>query len=165
MSKADKLRKAAQVAWVISGSFTAIWVWQALEGLIPNQLVKGIIVTVIAIGFQYVVSLVESVLFDGSLPAPWSKEWSWEGSVPWLWAGAIVCLFVDVMLNLGGVSVFTARLTATDEFVASVSQGVTVILAILFAVAPELLNEFADFVDGKKQPRRSRGGGGTNYGV
>src|SRR5512133_638838 len=80
-------------------------------------------------------------------------DWSWEGPLPWLWGGAIAALLVDVMLNLGGVSVFTSRLTDTNigqeqlamsnEFVAMVSKFATFILALFFAVASELLDEFA----------------------
>ena len=157
MSKADKLRLASKVAWLISSAMTGLWVYSVLALTITEWYQALGLTIVIAAGFQYVISLVESALFDGSLPAPWSLDWSWEGSLPWLWGGAVVCLLVDVMLNLGGVSIFTNRLADTgigqeqlelsSEFVQGVSKFATFVLAALFAVAPELLDEFAVYLE------------------
>lgn len=153
LTKADKLRRASKVAWVISTILSAVWIHKVVSLTFTNPLAAIAITVAVSAGFQYVISLVESALFDGSLPAPWSPDWSWEGSLPWLWGGAIVCLLVDVMLNLGGVSVFTSKISSGDiaasqldvgdEFVVYVSRFATIILAVLFAVASELLDEFA----------------------
>lgn len=163
MSKADKLRRAGMVAWLISTAMTGFWVYNILKASLDNVVVVLVLTVVISAGFQYVISLIESALFDGSLPAPWSADWSWEGSLPWLWSGAIVCLLVDVMMNLGGVSLFTSKLGVTnigqdqlemtDEFVTFVAKSATFVIAVLFAVASELLDEFAVYAEtgGSKQ--------------
>lgn len=157
MTKADKLRKASKVAWVISTILSGLFIWSILSAKIANPILAGALTAGVSAGFQYVISLIESALFDGSLPAPWAIDWSWEGSLPWLWAGAIVCLLVDVMLNLGGVALFTSnigkadvageQLAMTDDFVVLISRFSTFIIATLFAVAPELLDEFAIYAE------------------
>lgn len=156
-TKADKLRRASKVAWLISASMTGFWVYSILALSISNTTVVVALTVLVSAGTQYVISLIESALFDGSLPAPWSADWAWEGSLPWLWGGAIVCLLVDVMMNLGGVSLFTSKLTdtnigqeqfqMTNEFVSFVAKSATFVLAVLFAVSSELLEEFAVYTE------------------
>jgi hypothetical protein len=157
MTKSEKLRRAAKVCWTIGMLMTANFLYQVVAGMTDSKVVAVAAALVAAAGVQYVITLMESALFDGTLPAPWAFEWREGGPLPWLWTGAALCLFVDVLLNLGGVSIFTANLERSnigqtalgmdDAFVRFVSKLITVALAALFAVGSELLDEFASYTD------------------
>jgi hypothetical protein len=116
---------------------------------------------VISISIQYVLTLVESALFDGSLPAPWKIDWTEGGPLPWLISGAILCLLLDVLLNVGGVGYFLANLHAVQTGPLKISVSVmgiievigTIAFATLLAVGSELLDEFANHIAGAPRNR------------
>ena len=155
--KVKQLLLASKVCWVLSCAMTVNFVRQVLSGAIPDDTMAFVAAVVISVAVQYVITMTESALFDGTLPAPWNVNWSAGGSIPWLVCGALVCLMLDVLLNVGGVAYFLGRLGTTDmgQDTIKVSQSlvtgiiwiVTIVFAVFLAVGAELLKEFANFVE------------------
>jgi len=156
-TKAEKLRIAARVCWLMGTFLTARFIYSVMSMQTESMLLALLITVVASAGLQYVLSLTESALIDGSLPSPWSEDWSWQGSLPWLFAAAILCLLIDAGLNLAGIAVFTSAIKSSDlaaqqlqlqdSFVVFVSRAATILLALLFALGPELLDEFAHWTE------------------
>ena len=107
---------------------------------------------------QYVVMKIESALFSGAIPSPWSTFRSTKTT--WIWIGAVIILLMDIIVNLGGVGVVAkfVKLSSsgevlTNEFGAT-TTGLNLItgfmilaLALLVAIGPELLKLFADILE------------------
>jgi hypothetical protein len=163
-TKAEKLRMSGKICWVVGMLMTASFLRTVIQAQGFSATTTFLLALVAGIGVQMVITQVESALFDGTLPAPWAVEWSEGGPLPWLMVGAILCLCIDVLLNLGGVSVFTQELhkqnigqnvLGMDEaFTLVVGKVITIALALLFAVGSELLEEFAKFSEGGRVARK-----------
>lgn len=160
--KVRRIRLAGKLCWYLSAAMTVNFVRQVLSAALPDEAVVLLLSLVVAFAVQYVLTMTESALFDGTLPAPWNVEWREGGSTPWLVIGAIVCLLLDVLLNIGGVAYFLGKLGSTDlgqstlKVNASIITGVvwlvTVTFAVFIAVGPELLDEFANLIEDQNRP-------------
>ena len=107
---------------------------------------------------QYVVTKIESALFTGAIPSPWSTFRSTKTT--WIWFGAIIILLMDIIINLGGVGTIARFIKESDsgqvlenEFGAT-KTGLNLItgfmilaLALLVAIGPELARMFAEILE------------------
>lgn len=162
MTKSEKLRRASKACWLIGCVMTVNFIRVVLSATIPDPIICFVAAGLVSAGLQYVLTLMESSLFDGSLPPPWQVKWTEGGPIPFLVGAAVLCLAIDVMLNIGGVGMFMSRFeeaTANDVFTISavVMNSLkiigTVLLSVLFALGSELLDAYADLVEGN--PRKS----------
>lgn len=147
-TRADKYRLASRLCWLFSMLCTASFVKEALAANYSwDWLALWAVAIVSSSGIQYFITLLESQLFDGVLPPFWQlSTWTQAGSIPWRAGGAIICLAVDVFLNMGGVQIFTTNMK-------NVSPGlltlIVIALSLVLAVGSELLDASADAFDGK----------------
>ena len=116
------------------------------------------VVFLICCAVQYVVTKIESAIFSGSIPSPWSDKRSTKTN--WIWCGAIIVLLMDILVNLGGVGTIANFITTsasgevlTNEFGAT-ENGLKLIkgfmifaLALLVAIGPELAKMYADTLE------------------
>lgn len=150
-TKAQELRLAANILLFFGIVLTTNYVLSAKE----YKWIVWPLVFVVCAAVQYVVTKIESALFSGSIPAPWSKLRSTRTT--WIWVGAVIVLMMDILINLGGVGVIarfvklsTSGEVLTNEFGAtesglSIITGLMILsLALLVAIGPELLKLFAD---------------------
>src|SRR6185503_13402010 len=159
--KVNKLRWASRICWILGALCTMNFIRVVLANSITDIPALMAASAVISLSIQYVLTLIESALFDGSLPAPWKIDWTEGGPLPWLITGAVLCLLLDVLLNVGGVGYFLANLhlagTGPLKIGASVMGIVeivaTIAFATLLAVGSELLDEFANHLQGAPRNR------------
>ncbi len=163
MTKADKFRKASQICWLIGAALTWNFIRTITQNSISEPAVAWAVAAVVSMGLQYLLTLVESTIISGMLPAPWNISFKRNTTEAILAIAAFGCFFFDVMLNLGGTYVITSQLgTAVGDVkqlgISDYIIKVTVFLAtfffaILFALGSELLDALADMYEGKPQNR------------
>lgn len=169
MTKSEKLRKAAKVCWALGAFFTWSFVKSRLTGSGMEPAVLWVVALAASLGLQYVLTLVESTIIEGMLPAPWNLNFKEHATLSILAIAAYGCFLFDVLLNLGGVYTFTADLSAAvgnvkqlgiSDYVMQVVQFVaTFFFSMLFALGSELLEALADHYDGKvRRPSHKFGG-------
>lgn len=154
-TKIDRLRKAAKFFWLLSAFITWSFFWSVAQEQEGHRMVLFITSVVLSAAFQYGITLAESALFDGSLPAPWNIEWKEGGPLPWLCIGAITALFVDITLNIGGVWVYVSKMEKSGIGAVGIDAAAigvlkivsTVAIAALCAVGSELLEEYANYLE------------------
>lgn len=163
-SKADRVRLAGKVLWYLGASTTAYFVYIVLKAMNLEWYITWSIAIPLALAVQYVLTMIETALFSGELPSPWALNWSEGGPLPWIMIGALLALLLDVLFNIGGVSYFLLKLNQTDigqealgmssSTVRIISIFVTMFFSVFLALGPELLDEFASFLETgqRKQP-------------
>lgn len=153
-SKVDKLRLASKIVWLIGTCLTINFFFETLK---PNNLTFQLGVIVASFGIQYVFTLSESAVIENDLPLPWTN---WDKKVTFVWIGAMVCLLVDVLFNVGGAGYLfkavedsNSSLTLKENFGAN-SAFITIVvnlliiaLSIFFALGSEILNAQADLLE------------------
>jgi hypothetical protein len=128
-----------------------------------TEVMLAVVVTlIVSVCFQYVLTLAETALFDGTLPPLWKINWTEGGPLPWLMTGALLCLAVDVLLNLGGVGFAMGKLheadigqatfNFSDALVLTIEKAGTLLFAMLCAVGPELLKAYAVYIETGSMP-------------
>jgi hypothetical protein len=159
MTKSEKLRKAGKVCWILGAFFT----WSFVRSRLANSGMEPAVMWAVALGaslgLQYVLTLIESTIIEGMLPAPWALDFRKAPTLAILAIAAYGCFLFDVLLNLGGVYTFTSDLTAAvgevkqlgiSDYVMQVVQFIaTFFFSMLFALGSELLEALADHYDGK----------------
>lgn len=153
-TKIDRLEKASTFFWLLSAFITWSFFYAVAQEQDGNKLVLLITSTVLSLAFQYGITLAESALFDGTVPAPWNIDWKAGGPLPWLCIGAITALFVDITLNIGGVWVYVSKLEKTgigavgvdDVTIGALKVIATILIAALCATGSELLKEYANYL-------------------
>lgn len=171
LTKGEKLRLASKLTWIISAVLTTNFV-RAVVG--TESIFMFPVIFACCCGVQYAITLAESALFEGHIPPPWRIDWADAGPVPWIWSGALLCLILDVLLNLGGVSFFLLKINdsstgvvlrsqfgADDAFISTLMILLTVAFSVLAAVGSELLDAYADIVEGVPPRTKGNGGGGS----
>lgn len=158
-TRVDKLRAASKVVWGIGALLTFNFAREVAQ---PDGAISFLITMVVSAGIQYIFTLSLSVLISG-LPVPWKEAWNPRLTV--IWFGGIVCLLLDVLLNIGGGqyilegfkrsstnSVLTDQFGATSGFISFVTGLMIVLLGTFFALGSEIFNAQADYLEEKIVP-------------
>lgn len=166
MTKAEKFRKASKICWALGAFFTWSFMKSVLEGTIAEPAILWAVSLGAALGIQYLMTLIESTLLDGILPAPWNIDFKNDARSGILTIAALGCFVADVFVNLGGVYAVTSKLgTAAgnvaalgiSDYVVTVATFIaTFFFAMLFALGSELLDALADQYDGTRPMQESR---------
>lgn len=166
MTKAEKFRKASKICWALGAFFTWNFMRTVLAGTIEEPAVLWAVSIGAALGVQYLMTLIESTLIDGILPAPWNIDWRNDARSGILVIAALGCFAVDVFVNLGGVYAVTSKLGVAagnvkalgiSDYIVQVAMFVaTFFFAMLFALGSELLDALADQYDGTKPMQEHR---------
>lgn len=158
MTKVQKLKRASTAFWWLSSFMTFMFIYSVVKESDFNPVIAVGMSAGISLLLQYGISLAESALFDGSVPAPWAIDWKAGGPLPWIMVGAMVCLIVDVGFNIGGVNYFVSKLERTgiesvgftDYAIGITKLIMTVAMATLTAIGSELLDEYAAYIEGSR---------------
>ncbi len=152
MDQATKLDRASKACWffgmIATANFFRVVIasnWATGMGL------SWVIALPCAMGVQWVFTLMTASLISGEFPAFWRINWLEGGFLPVRYAFALMCLFVDVLLNVGGVGIFTSKLAETDigqdmfgmspGFVSFLVVTITLGISIMLALGSEVLAE------------------------
>lgn len=160
MERLKRLRLASTVLWCIGVLLTAnfvisanefSWYWWA-----PIILASG--------GLQFVVTEIESALFTGNIPLPWSEIATQK--TKWIFVSSIIVLLFDILIQLGGVGIFLryvkesasgdvlrSSFGMTENAISILSVIFIVLLALLTAVGSEVLKMYADYVESSYRPK------------
>lgn len=162
--KVKGLRIASKVCWVLGALATGSFIYRGMSRAVPDTTLALVLAVLLSLGLQWVLTMAESAIFDGTLPAFWSVDWKGGGPVPWLVVGAFFCLTIDVILNMGGVTLFIREMNAEDvgpfdasDYVIRTMQVIgTILFSIFVAIGSELLAEFADYIETNPSRHESR---------
>jgi hypothetical protein len=159
MTKIQKLRIGALVVWCISAGSIAIFIYSAAGW---HGWPRVLLSVIIACAACYGMTMAETPLIGGDIPAPWRKG---DTSDRWIWFGAAMCLMIDVFMVLGGAGIFirdlkqsASGLILTTEFgmepdaVKALSNLIIVALSVLIAMGSELINAHADKLESRQKP-------------
>jgi hypothetical protein len=157
-TRADELRSAAQILWHGGIALSTIYVKSALPDLPGWTLIP---IYLVCMALQYAVTLIESAVFSGSIPPPWSARATTKTS--YIWVGASIVLLMDLLVNLGGVGtvanflkdsatgdVLKNNFSASDTALNIIAGLMIIALAFLFAVGSELLKMYAETIEDPK---------------
>ena len=158
-TKEEKLRLASKICWLAGSATTIMFFRVVFAAGIKSEPQAWILAVIVGAGVQYLMTLIEGMLIDGMLPAPWDVDWTAGGPVPFMVVGALGTFLLDVILNIGGVAVFTTKLTSqVDGGMSTLGMSTTatavfvpiftVFFACLLALGSELLDAAADHVAG-----------------
>lgn len=113
------------------------------------------VVIVLCVCTQYVFTELESALFSGKIPAPWSENAT--AKTKWIWSGAVTILLTDVFINIGGVGyvatfirdsdtgkVLKTEFGSSDGMLKLLTSLIILVLALFVAIGPELLRIYAE---------------------
>lgn len=153
-TKVEKLRLTANILLFFGTVLTTNYVLSAND----YQWFIWPIVFLICSAVQYVVTNIESAIFSGSIPSPWSDKRSTKTN--WIWFGATIILLMDVIVNLGGVGIIANFIKdsasgdvlkdsfGTTPFGLQVVTGFFIVaLALLVAIGPELARMYAETLE------------------
>lgn len=147
MTRSDKFRRGGLIAWAIGAFFSG----SLLYSLSPYKgYVAFAVCVILAIGVQYLLTIVESVLVYGEIPHPFHKDATVTHK--WIWAGAFVCLGIDAYINYNGVASLLTQINETNTLTENdlnIINGAAILLSVMIAMAPELCNAYADILEGK----------------
>ncbi len=160
LNRLKRLRFASTVLWCIGVLLTAnfvisannfTWYWW-----IPIIVGSG--------GLQFVITEIESALFTGNIPLPWSEQATQR--TKWIFISSITVLLFDVLLQLGGVGIFLRYIGdstsgdilrdnfgMTEQAISIISIIFILLLALLAAVGSEVLKMYADFIEDRFRPK------------
>lgn len=161
-TKEEKLRLASKICWLAGSATTVMFFRVVFMAGITDPMVATVLAVIVGAGVQYLMTLIEGMLIDGMLPAPWDVDWTGGGPVPFMVIGALGTFLLDVILNIGGVAVFTTKLTSqVDGGMSTLGMSTTatavfvpvftIFFACLLALGSELLDAAADHVSGHGQ--------------
>lgn len=156
-TKQDRIRLASKLVWFIGLSLTINFFLSITEAA---SIWMTAFIVVSCAATQYCLTIAESALFDGKLPPPWRVAWSEMGKEAWLTIGAISCLLLDVILNLGGIAFILGQMVESssgdamrnmygfaDSIITAISQVLVILFSVVIASGSELLNTYADYLD------------------
>lgn len=151
----EKLRLTANIFWTLGCVLTTNFIFSANE--IANWWMYPLIL-IVCVLVQYGMTNVESALFSGSIPPPWSKRRTTQTN--WIWAGAATILSIDVFLNLGGVGtiakfvrnsssgdVLKSDFGASDLGINLVAAFFILAVSLFIAIGPELARLHAGILE------------------
>lgn len=161
-TKEEKLRLASKICWLAGSATTVMFFRVVFMAGITDPMVATVLAVIVGAGVQYLMTLIEGMLIDGMLPAPWDVDWTGGGPIPFMVVGALGTFLLDVILNIGGVAVFTTKLTSqVDGGMSTLGMSTTatavfvpvftIFFACLLALGSELLDAAADHVSGHGQ--------------
>lgn len=150
MTRAEKFRTGGRIAWIGGGLFTGslIYSFSPYKGLIAFA-----VCVIIAFAFQYLLTIIESVMVYGEIPHPLHKDSTITHK--WIWAAAFACLAIDVYINFNGILYLLNLLNKDTEADKDVMAGAAVVLSVLVAMAPEVCNAYCDMLEGKGRQIKS----------
>lgn len=147
MSRADKFRRGGLIGWVVGALFSGSLVYS----LSPYKGYAAFAICVaLAVGIQYLLTIVESIIIYGEIPHPFHKDATITHKL--IWAFAFICLGIDAYINYNGIATLLALVNKTNEMNTNdknVVMAVAGLLSIALAMAPEICNAYADILDGK----------------
>lgn len=144
VSRADKFRRGGLIGWVVGALFSGSLVYS----LSPYKgYVAFAICVALAVGIQYLLTIVESVIIHGEIIWPFHKDATITDKV--IWAFAFICLAIDAYINYSGIATLLVLVNKTNEGDQDVIKGISGLLSIALALAPEICYAIADKLDGK----------------
>lgn len=163
MDKVKELQRASTISWYISLGFSALYVSLLTRQFVTNELFYYALAFGITFPIQYIFTLFESSLIDGSIPAFWRINWKEGGMLPVLYVFAFLCVIIDTLLNIGGVSFFFSKLHEVDigqelfgmnsQFVALLTKFFQIAFSIMLTFASEVFKGYAKYLtDNVKRP-------------
>lgn len=159
-NKVEHLRLSSKVVWCIGSLLTFNFAREVSQ---PESFLPYLITIGVSCGMQYIFTLSISALISGTLPLPWKENWN--PRLTSIWFGGIVCLLLDILLNIGGGqyiiqgfeksstnAVLGNQFGADSGLISFITGAVIIILGTFFALGSEILNAQADYLEGKIVP-------------
>lgn len=165
----EQLLFASNILWWMGTLMTGGLTYMVAKAVIESVPLALIAAGIGASAIQYVLSLMETALWDGSLPPIWRVRWGEGGPIVSTMLTAVFCLALDIVLNLGGVGFVMSKLGETNigqkqfgmsaGFVQVLINTFTILFSLLISVGPEQLRQRALALQGVNnfpQPLPSR---------
>lgn len=145
------LLTASKVCWWLSAIMSILFIKVIVaDAVSPLWYICYPLAIALGLGAQHLMTMTESILFSGEIPAPWRIDWAAGDRTVWIAVGALVCLLLDIILNFGGVNMFLSKLNTVngmeqlpDEIMKVLQVALIILFSAFLAVGPELLKELA----------------------
>lgn len=158
MSKAKRLRLASRITWGIGCILTFYFIVPNPELSLSTIIIAGFVV-----GIQYVFTQIESLPFeDGVLTLELNAR------NLFMWGFCLFIIFLDVIINLGGINKFMVWVRQSDSADVLYGYGVTdqqldgltkvfnFVLSVVSVLASEFLYSYADTLDNNRKGNRNK---------
>lgn len=150
--RVKKYRRASMFCWWVGTAMTIAQFYQWFGAALPDPTLVFVASAVVGGILQYILTLGETPLFNGTIPPLWKIQWKEGGPVVFIAAMSVACILFDFVLNLSGVWFIMSQLNkddlvfgASDYIIRAVQVVFTIVFSIFFAVGSEMFDELANF--------------------
>lgn len=151
-NRVKKYRRASMFCWWVGTAMTIAQFYQWAGIALPDPTIAFLASAVVGGILQYILTLGETPLFNGTIPPLWKIQWKEGGPVVFIACMSVACILFDFVLNLSGVWFIMSQLNkddfvfgASDYIVRAIQVLFTIVFSIFFAVGSEMFDELANF--------------------